>query len=132
MPQLIKMINFFGEYLQGDYFEKSLKSLYPCHQIIETEEQQGFSFTSIMILCSIVASIETWGEQTRSYFWRHSAVVYHKLSHVSSWILTLDFTWNCYGLQEAKNFSRNSGHFKCVTKETRCQVSIAELLTQNL
>ena len=77
-------------------------------------------------------SLVLWGEQTWFYFWRYSAVVYHKFSHVNSWVFILDFTWNCFRLQEAKKFSRNSGHFKCVTKEIRCHVSIAELLIRNL
>ena len=33
---------------------------------------------------------------------------------------------------EAKKFSRNPGQFKWVTRETRCYVSIAELLIRNL
>ena len=47
------MNNVFGKDLQGDWFEKPLWSLLPCHQTIETEEQ-GFSFTSIIELRSIV------------------------------------------------------------------------------
>ena len=38
------MNSFLGEYLQGDCFEKPIQSLYPCHQIIETEEQLRFFF----------------------------------------------------------------------------------------
>ena len=33
------MSDFFGQYLQGDCFEKSLYPLYPYHQTTEKEEQ---------------------------------------------------------------------------------------------
>ena len=39
VPQLVKINNFFGLYIQGDCFKKPLNSLYPCHQTIEKEEQ---------------------------------------------------------------------------------------------
>ena len=123
VPQLVEMNNFFDQYLQGDCFGKLLCSLYPCHQTIEKEEQQGFSFTLIIKLCSIVGSVEAWGEQTRFYFWRYSALAGHKLSHFNSRVFS--FTWNWCRLQEAKKFTRNPRQFKCVTSETRYHISIA-------
>ena len=115
MSQLVKMNKAFGQYLKDDCFEKLLQSLYPCHQTIETEEHStdgSFSSNSTIKCCSIIDSIETWGEQTRIYFWRYLTVASHKL-------------------QEAKKFLRNLGQFKCVTRETRYHVSIAELLIRN-
>ena len=125
--KLFKMNNFFGQYLRGDCFEKSLYSLYPCHQIMETKKQEGFSSTSIIKHHSIAGSAKTWGEQTRFYFWRYSVVVCHKLTHFNSQAFIFSFTWNCCRLGEAKKFSRNLGHFKYVTKETRYHVSNSEL-----
>ena len=55
-----------------------------------------------------------------------------KFSLFNSWLFTLDFTWNCCRLQEAKKLSRNPGKFKCVTRETRYHVSITELWIRNL
>ena len=66
------------------------------------------------------------------YFSRCSVVTCHKPSHFNSRIFTLDFTWNCCRQLEAKKFSRRPAQFKCVTKETRYYVSIAELFKQNL
>ena len=65
-------------------------------------------------------------------FWRYLAVACHKLSHSNSQVFILDSTWNCCRLKEAKRFTRNPGQFKCVTRETRYHVSIAELLIPNL
>ena len=40
VPEVVKMNNFFGQYLQGDCFQKqSVVSLYPCHQTVETDKQ---------------------------------------------------------------------------------------------
>ena len=33
------MNNLFGQYLQGDWFEKPVQFLFPCHATLETEEQ---------------------------------------------------------------------------------------------
>ena len=68
----------------------------------------------------------------RYYFWRYSVVACLKFSLFNSWLFTLDFTWNCCRLQEAKKLSRNPGKFKCVTRETRYHVSITELWIRNL
>ena len=86
-----------------------------------------FSSTSI-----IIGSNETWGEQTRFYFWKYLAVACHKLSHFNSQVFILDFIWNCCRLQEVKKFSRNPGQNKCVARATRYHISIAELLMRNL
>ena len=37
VPQLVKMNNFSGQYLQGGYFQTPIYSLYPFPQTIETE-----------------------------------------------------------------------------------------------
>ena len=44
----------------------------------------------------------------------------------------LDFAWNCGRLLEAKNFSRNPGQFKWVTRKSRYHVSLTELVKRNL
>ena len=67
-----------------------------------------------------------------SHFLRYSAVACHKLNRFNSRVFTLDFTWNCCRLLEAKKFWRNPGQFKWVTRETRYCISIAELLRRNL
>ena len=63
-------------------------------------------------------------------FSKYSTVTCHKLSFFNSWVFTVDFTY-CR-LLEAKKFSRNPGQFKWLTRETRCHVSIVELLIWNL
>ena len=132
LPQMVKINNFFGQYFLGDCFEKPLWSLYPCHQTIAMKEQYGSSSTWIINLRSNVGFIKTWGELTWFYFWRYSAVACHKLSHFNMWVFILDFTWNSCRLQETRKLSRNPGQSKCITRETRYQVSIAELLIRNL
>ena len=119
VPHLVKLNNFFWSVHPGWLFGKTLWSIYPCHQSIETEELQGFSSTSIIEFCSIVGSIEIWGEQSMFYFWSYLVVACHKLSHFSSQVLILGFTWYCYRLQEAKKFTRSPGQSKCVTRVTR-------------
>ena len=52
--------------------------------------------------------------------------------HFNSRVFKLGVTRNCYRLLEAKDFSKNPGQFKSVIKETRYQVSIAELFTRDL
>ena len=80
----------------------------------ETEEQWDFSSTSIIKLCSIVDLIETWDEKTRFYFWRYLAVDCHKLGQFNSRV--------------AKTFSRSPGQFKCITRKSRCHVSVTGFL----
>ena len=55
-------------------------------------------------LLSIIGFIEKWGEQTRFYSWRYSAMACCKRSHFNSRLFILDFTWNCFKLQAAKKF----------------------------
>ena len=85
-------------------------------------------FSSLSTLCSLVGSVETWGH----HFLKYSGVACHKLNRFNSRVFTLDFTWNCCRLLEAKKFWRNPGQFKWVTRETRYCISIAELLKRNL
>ena len=66
------------------------------------------------------------------YFSRCSVAACRKRSHFNSRVFLLDFTWNCCRLLEADKFSRNPGQLKWVTRETRCHISIPELLKQNL
>ena len=64
MPQLVKINNFSGQYLQDGCLQKTIyMSLYTCHQIIEMEVQSDSSLTSLVKLCSIVGFIETWREK---------------------------------------------------------------------
>ena len=55
-----------------------------------------------------------------------------KLNPFNSRVFTLNFTWNCCRLLEARKFSRNPGLFKWATRETRYHISIIELLKRNL
>ena len=48
--------------------------------------------------------------------------------HFNFGVFKFDFTLNCCNLLETKNFSRNPGQFKWVTRETRHEAFIAELL----
>ena len=64
------------------------------------EVQQGFPSSSIIKLCSIVGSIETWREHKRFYFSKYSVVVCHKLSEFNSQVFTLHFIWNCCSLMD--------------------------------
>ena len=71
--------------------------------------------------------------------WKYDVLVFkvfsggfHKLSYINSRVFTLDFTWNCCRLLEVKDFSKNPGQFKWVTRETKYRVSIAKLLIRNL
>ena len=59
-------------------------------------------------------------------------MAYCKISHFNSRPFLLDFTWNCCRLLKVKKFSRKPGHFKWVAKETRCRISIGELMRRNL
>ena len=127
VPRLVEINNLFGQCLEGGSFRKLLKSLYPCHQTIESVAQSGFSSTSK----NYWSSIGTWGERTRFYFSRYSVMTCHKLSHFNSRVFTLYFSRNCCRLLEAKKFSRNPGQFNWVTSKTRYHVSIAELLKRN-
>ena len=54
VSQLVKMNNSFHQYIQSDCFGKSLWSLYPCRQTIETKEQWDFSSISRIKFRSIV------------------------------------------------------------------------------
>ena len=102
-PQLVKMNNMSSDHRGG----KTLRFF--------------FDFNNqISLNCWL---FETWGKQFRFYFWRYSVVACHKLSCLNSRVFILGFTWNCCSLQEGKKFSRNQGQSKCVTRETRYQVS---------
>ena len=62
-------------------------------------------------------------------FSRYSAVACHKISHFDSRPFLLDYTWNWEVI--LRSFRETQVSLR-VTRETRCHVSIAKLLIQNL
>ena len=123
VPYLVKMNNIFCQYLQVTVLKNLsiFMSLYSCHHIFMSSCYPLYIHVSVFIvsrfmpsdrrdgrtmikLLSIVGFIEKWGEQTRFYFWRYSAMACRKLSHFNSRVFIFDFTWNCCKLQGAKKF----------------------------
>ena len=123
VPYLVKMNNIFCQYLQVTVLKNLsiFMSLYSCHHIFMSSCYPLYIHVSVFIvsrfmpsdrrdgrtmikLLSIVGFIKKWGEQTRFYFWRYSAMACRKLSHFNSRVFIFDFTWNCCKLQGAKKF----------------------------
>ena len=97
MPQLIKMNNFFGQYLQVDCFEKPPYSLYSCHQSIETKEQQGFfppqESNFALSLALLKHEVNKRGfifEDVRWWSVADLATLIHSDSHFSSYLVLLE------------------------------------------
>ena len=55
-------------------------------------------------LLPIIGLTETWGEQTRFYFWKYLVMSWRNFTHFNLQAFILDFTWNCCKVQEAKKF----------------------------